>query len=232
MGVFTDEEAEAPTGRVIWLRPHDLYVAKLWFELRHLGSWVCAHDYCFVKHWALVTFFSTGKPLNYFDVRVVADIRENIFCGKYRASDLEEMPVVDVVTLILEHFVKWVLCVLFRVWFLLHLCIFACTTRCLWEALWTHKWSWEGLHNILFNLNCWPLTLSDILRESPLIISGFYNFLKAIPVIYKLSNLYFNQTREGGIILDQFLCSLLMILMCFMNWENKNKNPLYFTKDF
>lgn len=54
-----------------------------------------------------------------------------------------------------------------------------------------------------------------------MIISGFYNFLKAIPVIYKLFHLYFNETREGGIILDQFLCPLLMILMCFMNWEEK-----------
>lgn len=51
-----------------------------------------------------------------------------------------------------------------------------------------------------------------------------------MPVIYKLFHLYFNETREGGIILDQFLCSLLMILMCFMNWGEKK--PLYFTKDF
>lgn len=51
-------------------------------DLWAAGSQICASDCSFEKDWTVIFIFPPGKTLNYFDVWVVADIREEIFCGK------------------------------------------------------------------------------------------------------------------------------------------------------
>lgn len=54
---------------------------------------------------------------------VVADIRENIFCGGCLAVSSEEMPAVGVMILILENFEKINVVCSFKILFLLCICI-------------------------------------------------------------------------------------------------------------